>query len=620
MDQNGLMYRRCLHFLAAFTLSIAALWIFLPATAAHASVYGRGKFGDCTYTKCTATTVITTPANLEVAINLSDGQTIPAAGYAITITPLNGAGTTFKEVRVYIGGTLAATVPPDTDGTARWFWNPATYPGTHIAFEIVDTSNNITKKSFDVLIGAAAQSGGSTSAQDNTGTPPEKSANPLVSFLPAVIDAIGRSYHKLQKVVSDLPQPVVESFPYFLFIFLAINILLLILQLRREVRESQTLQAILKRAALLEEQKETFTALISHYLRTPLSILNGGIELLQGSKTAGDHMAALKAAAANIRKAIDDLLARTAQPIGQAVIGSQTNIRRPFWQQVRFFLPLLLIGLALVSFNVLALSVNKFSHAGIQLSAQIIIFSAIALIIFQLFRRMYLRKSDKAMLEYLVGQADAAAANHDAIMAQAARTLIPNVQVLREISEQVSKPSDSNYIAQAVSQFDATLAQLRTAVELKGTHASHTPLAITVSTALQEARALLKQPNANIELAHDMTLSVPNPELLVRALADVLDNAIAYSPPKAKITVTAKPLATSIEIAVQDQGNGIPIQKMPLIFQPFYKAEGTQTFTHEGMGFSLYLDKIIMTYLGGDISIDSVPNQGTTARLQVGRS
>ena len=54
-----------------------------------------------------------------------------------------------------------------------------------------------------------------------------------------------------------------------------------------------------------------------------------------------------------------------------------------------------------------------------------------------------------------------------------------------------------------------------------------------------------------------------------------------------------------------------------MLFQPFSKIEGFENFDHEGMGFSLYLDKLIMEYLGGSINLQSEENQGTTVDLKL---
>jgi signal transduction histidine kinase len=106
-----------------------------------------------------------------------------------------------------------------------------------------------------------------------------------------------------------------------------------------------------------------------------------------------------------------------------------------------------------------------------------------------------------------------------------------------------------------------------------------------------------------------------NPGLLTLVVQSLLDNAVSYSQAKDKVTVTAGSDEVSDHIEITDHGSGIEPSKLSQLFQPFFKAEGAEEFNHEGMGFSLYLDKLIMLYLGGDIAIESKPNEVTTARL-----
>jgi signal transduction histidine kinase len=54
---------------------------------------------------------------------------------------------------------------------------------------------------------------------------------------------------------------------------------------------------------------------------------------------------------------------------------------------------------------------------------------------------------------------------------------------------------------------------------------------------------------------------------------------------------------------------------MSLLFRPFTQTQDVERFTHEGMGFSLYLDKLIMSYLGGTITINSRPGVETAATI-----
>jgi hypothetical protein len=226
MGTNALASRLRQYAIRSFLLVIL-LTVVLPATT-FADAYGRGSFGKCSYGQC-ASTVVTTPTHLDVDINLSDNQTIPRTGYTIIVTPLNGAGTSFKEVRIFIDGTLAQTITPDPTGTARWFWDPGTFPGTSVSFEIVDTAGTITKRSFTIRLGTEISDNNGSITQNGSTKPSsgERSHNPFTAFIPTVNVAIGHLYRHLQKIVHNLPAPLIESFPYVLFLILFVNITLL---------------------------------------------------------------------------------------------------------------------------------------------------------------------------------------------------------------------------------------------------------------------------------------------------------------------------------------------------------------------------------------------------------
>src|SRR5215203_2007719 len=86
--------RRWVRLAATSLLFLAVLAVSPPVRAED---YGDGAYGRCTYGSCdqASPTVITLPSGLEIAINLTDGQVITGTSYAVTVTPLNGAGATF---------------------------------------------------------------------------------------------------------------------------------------------------------------------------------------------------------------------------------------------------------------------------------------------------------------------------------------------------------------------------------------------------------------------------------------------------------------------------------------------------------------------------------------------
>jgi signal transduction histidine kinase len=94
-------------------------------------------------------------------------------------------------------------------------------------------------------------------------------------------------------------------------------------------------------------------------------------------------------------------------------------------------------------------------------------------------------------------------------------------------------------------------------------------------------------------------------------LGSLIDNAIKFSNEGGTIIINSTPHEKSLTVQVIDHGIGIPEEKMSKLFKPFSRGTSTMEFNYEGLGFSLFLDKIIMDYIGGSITAKSTDHQGT---------
>ncbi len=96
-------------------------------------------------------------------------------------------------------------------------------------------------------------------------------------------------------------------------------------------------------------------------------------------------------------------------------------------------------------------------------------------------------------------------------------------------------------------------------------------------------------------------------------MTNLIDNAIRHTPPGGNIDVIQRTSdRRGLIIDVRDSGSGIPEEDLPFVFERFYKADKARTRGRSGTGLGLAIVKNIINAHDGYISVNSLPNKGTT--------
>lgn len=101
-------------------------------------------------------------------------------------------------------------------------------------------------------------------------------------------------------------------------------------------------------------------------------------------------------------------------------------------------------------------------------------------------------------------------------------------------------------------------------------------------------------------------------ERICQVLANLLTNAIKYSPDANEVIVYTEDYGNEVLISIQDFGIGIGKDKHDNVFEQFYRVSGTKQHTFPGLGLGLYISAEIVKHLNGRIWVDSVEGQGST--------
>jgi signal transduction histidine kinase len=100
-------------------------------------------------------------------------------------------------------------------------------------------------------------------------------------------------------------------------------------------------------------------------------------------------------------------------------------------------------------------------------------------------------------------------------------------------------------------------------------------------------------------------------------ISNLLSNAAKYSPKDTSILISVESDENRITLSVQDHGLGIKPEDQAKIFDRYYRVDNKHSRKVPGFGIGLYLSAEIVHLHGGDISVESTPNQGSTFRFSL---
>jgi two-component system, OmpR family, sensor histidine kinase SenX3 len=148
------------------------------------------------------------------------------------------------------------------------------------------------------------------------------------------------------------------------------------------------------------------------------------------------------------------------------------------------------------------------------------------------------------------------------------------------------------------------------------------PIVVDLSAVVAEAvdRVRMKASARGIELAavcEERVAVLGDEDLLVTALRNLLENAIAYSPDKTRVMISASRDARAAQISVADQGIGIPERDLQRIFERFYRVDPARSRATGGTGLGLAIVKHVMAAHRGKVTVWSEEGVGSTFTLQM---
>jgi heavy metal sensor kinase len=182
-----------------------------------------------------------------------------------------------------------------------------------------------------------------------------------------------------------------------------------------------------------------------------------------------------------------------------------------------------------------------------------------------------------------------------------------------------SEKEYENMAASTVEECDRLLDMINTMLVISKTEAGVNKLdakELDIGAVVRDACELFRSPaeDKDLRLVCDVpgnfNISGDN-RMIQRMIANLLDNAIKYTPAGGSVEVTVNTGNNgAVAIAVKDSGSGISENDIPHIFERFYRCDPSRS--EAGIGLGLSFARAIARAHGGDISVFSKPEQGST--------
>ncbi|HBN09758.1 MAG TPA: hypothetical protein DD435_14260 [Cyanobacteria bacterium UBA8530] len=211
--------------------------------------------------------------------------------------------------------------------------------------------------------------------------------------------------------------------------------------------------------------------------------------------------------------------------------------------------------------------------------------------------------------------------------------LLQKDRLLRDISHELRAPlsrmtlalslvrSDSPYFEQLerdIKLLDSLIGELISLSRVQapeGLSMKSLDLASLVPALMDERAILFEQKKCKISLSLASAPCLGDERLLIRAMGNLLDNAIKFSFPEGKIEVETLVEGKSSLFRVKNEGPQIPEGEIPLLFEPFYRPDTSRTRETGGSGLGLAIVMAVAESHGGKAALSS--KDGTLAELRL---
>ena len=438
---------------------------------------------------------------------------------------------------------------------------------------------------------------------------------------------VANALDALVKLAERIPAEVAASIPYLFLLILLGLAALYALQSYREYKSIGSYDRQIARYKTIQLGGENFIAITSHYLNTPIGIIQFSSELLLTAGIITKQKAGIVAESVkSIRNSAKQLIESSGSATEDIVTEVDKNVLK---SKVRIssikpavFAPVIIAGLLIALANLIFFRAEVIDTGLDSIIIQSLLLLLVLVLIILAYRSLVRNKYLNTQRQSLVkAEQDLINTKIDFINTTANK-LYKNIVLLKSISAGLKKDESVDNFVRGIAMLSSIessfslLARFTNYQTSGATNSSDTKDILTKIISKQKANIDLKHLHIKKQVDSDFTIDLDQ-QALIMLIGSTVSNAVKFSKNGGVIDVEIKNKREYVLISVKDRGLGIAKDKLDQIMMPFVRATDVLQYDYEGIGLALYLDRIILDQSGGSIDIISKPNEGTTVEIKV---
>lgn len=586
---------------------VAAMVLTLQSTVYASQPYGNSAYGSCKYAEgcdlAQPPTIVNLPpstANPQLgrafSVNVHDNQKFTNESYLLRVIP-NFSVQQIEKVEFLINGRVIGATTESRNNVFYLDWRLPKSGNYALSVNMYLTDGLKINRNFHISVYLQPnRTGHATDSVDKS------------------------TSNALKDLANKTPLGLAYTMPYLVLVLLVIFLLSTVYQTQKQLIYIKALLLLLEKDKQLIDEKTNFIMLASHFIRTPLTVLGGAIELFIDNEKDKQHLLLAQAAVINLHSKAEQILNDVQQNKDlQTIKGPDlTTEKHRLFRSFSLVWPIILSGLLIVTINYIYLYAQRTKLVVPSIFLQIVIFLLASNVLYIYAKRKSQLKIQSQKTKRQLDFERALDIARNQFIEKSVANLPSQIAEVKSNLAQAGNLSQDFGVKQAIKQLEDLLDQFTLVTQLERGKIVASVSNFYVNDIILEAISQFENESAKKRLKINKKLSSYETrqakDMLGSVIKILLDNAIKFTPPEGKVVIKLDKRGRRAGELIISNSSPIEPARLSTLLKPFTHGQRVEV-SSGGPGLSLYLARLIMGYIDGTLSLTSDGIKMTNAKL-----